>query len=285
MTVTVRADEEAVATFAAERLTALVEAAIAARGSAMVCLTGGQTPRRLYEQLADEHGPWRTRITWPCVHLCWGDERHVPPDHPDSNFGMADRALLGRVPVAGQHVHRIRAELADAAAAARDYDVTLVDAFAAAGRADSTFDVMLLGLGEDAHIASIFPGSPLLHSYVGRGVTPRQAGRAHPTAQAPWGSRREGPPYERDPAGRVAAVWAPHLDAWRITLTPRAILDARAILMIVAGAAKAGAVHAALDLPLNAAAWPAQLLREADDRVEWIMDAAAAARRPVAPRA
>lgn len=255
MTVTVRADEEAVATFAAERLTALVEAAIAARGSAMVCLTGGQTPRRLYEQLADEHGPWRTRIEWPHVHLCWGDERHVPPDHPDSNFGMADRALLGRVPVAGQHVHRIRAELADAAAAARDYEVTLVDAFAAAGRADSTFDVMLLGLGEDAHIASIFPGSPLLVA---------------------------GPDRPRD---RVAAVWAPHLDAWRITLTPRAILDARAILMIVAGAAKADAVHAALDLPQNAAACPAQLLRDADDRVEWIMDAAAAARWPAAPRA
>ena len=84
---------------------------------------------------------------------------------------------------------------------------------------------------------------------------------------------------------RVAAVWAPHLDAWRITLTPRAILDARAIVMIVAGAARADAVRAALDLPENAVARPVQLLRAAGDRVEWIMDAAAAARRPAAPRA
>ena len=255
MTVTVRADEDAVATFAAERISTLVDAAVASRGSAMVCLTGGHTPGRLYELLADDHRPWRTRVTWPRVHLCWGDERHVPPDHPDSNFGMAHRALLSRVPVAGQHVHRIRAELPDPAAAARDYEVTLTHAFAAAGRADSTFDVMLLGLGEDAHIASIFPGSPLLVD-----------GRDRPTS-------------------RVAAVWAPHLDAWRITLTPRAILEARAIVMVVAGAAKAGAVRAALDLPESAVAWPAQLLRAAGDRVEWIMDAAAAARRPVAPRA
>ena len=255
MTVTICADADGVAACAAERLTTLVERAVAARGSAMICLTGGHTPRRLYELLADERRPWRTRITWPRVHVCWGDERHVPPDHPDSNFGMAHRALISRVPVAGPHIHRIRAELADAAAAARDYDVALTHAFAAAGRADSRFDVMLLGLGDDAHIASIFPGSPLLADDRARLTT------------------------------RVAAVWAPPLEAWRITLTPNAILDAHTILIIVAGAAKAEAVRAAFDLPEDAAAWPVQRLRPAGDRVEWIMDAAAAARRPAAPPA
>ena len=261
--VTVCTDEEGVAAFAAARITSLVEAAVADRGSAIVCLAGGATPQRLYELLADARRPFRTRIDWPRVHLCWGDERHVGPDHPDSNFGMASRALVSRVPVPPGHVHRIRAELPDAAAAARDYEAALARVFAAAGRTDSAFDVMLLGLGKDAHIASIFPGSPLI-----------------PAGQA----GREDPPYERE-APRVAAVWAPHLGAWRITLTPPALLDARAILMIVAGAAKAGAVHAALDRPGDPAAWPVQLLRAAGDRVEWIMDAAAAAQRPAAPPA
>ncbi len=268
MTVVVCTDEDASATSAAERIAALVEAAIVARGAAMVCLTGGGTAQRTYEWLADEARPWRSRIQWTHVHLFWGDERHAPPDHPESNFGMARRALLSRVPVPPEQVHRIRAELLDASAAARAYEATLRRAFSAAGRTDLTFDVMLLGLGEDAHIASIFPGSPLLDSYVGRGFTPRQAGR-------------EGPPYEND--DRVAAVWAPHLAAWRITLTPRALLDARALLVAVTGEAKADAVRAALDRPDNVTDTPAHLLRAAGGRVEWFMDAAAAARRRAAP--
>jgi 6-phosphogluconolactonase len=263
--VVVRQNEEAVAACAAERITSRVAEAVAAHGSAMVCLTGGRTPQRLSALLADERQPFRARITWPRVHLFWGDERHVGPDRPDSNFGMAHRALVSRVPVPTHHVHRIRAELPAVAPAARDYDAALGRAFAAEGRTDSTFDVMLLGLGEDAHIASIFPGSSLLRSYVGRGFTPRPAGR-------------EGPPYDAE-GSRVAAVWTPHPGAWRITLTPRALLDARAIILIVAGAAKADAVSAALDRPDDPAVWPAQLLRAAGDRVEWIMDAAAAARR------
>lgn len=255
-TVTVRDTDQAAVAFAAERATVLIEAATAARGGATVCFTGGDTAGRLYDVLADEQRPWRTRIEWPRVHAFWGDERHVPPDHPESNYGMAARTLLSRVPVPPQQVHRIRAERPDAADAAREYEAVLPRAFRAAGRDDLTFDVMLLGLGEDAHIASIFPGSPLL---TGRN-------RVHDGA-------------------RVAAVWAPHLGAWRITLTPRAILDARAIVMVVTGAAKAGAVHAALDLPDDATARPAHLLRDADDRVEWIMDAAAAARRRASPPA
>lgn len=238
-----------VAARAAARVTALIGAAIAARGAAVVCLTGGNTVRGLYDALADSHHPWRGRIDWPRVHLLWGDERHVPPDHPDSNFGMAYRALVSRVPVAPDHVHRIRAELPDPAAVARDYDATLPRALAAAGRADLTFDLMLLGLGEDAHVASIFPGIPV-------------------------------PGH-----GRVGAVRVPPLGAWRITLTPRAILDARAILVMVTGAAKRDAVHTALDLPEDVSAYPAQLLRAAGQRVEWIMDSAAAARRRAAPPA
>jgi 6-phosphogluconolactonase len=242
---TLAGDEEALARAAAERITTSIEHSILARGSAIVCLTGGSTPRRLYTLLGDDSHPWRNRIDWASLHVFWGDERHVPPDHRDSNFGMATAALLGRVPVPSSHVHRMRGELADASEAARDYEQELRDGFAAAGRPDITFDIMLLGLGEDAHVASIFPESELLRRPV--------KGR------------------------RVAAIWAPHLDAWRITLTPPALLDARAIVMVVAGEKKAPAVHAAIEGPLDVSRWPAQLLRQAEDRVEWMLDRAAAA--------
>ena len=243
---TIETGEEELARRAADRLSTLIAAAIAERSSALVSLTGGGTPRLLYAALADPAREWRSRIDWSRVHLFWGDERHVPPEHPESNFGMANEALVRRVPIPAAHVHRMRGELADASVAAREYERALEAGFQAAGRPDLTFDVMLLGLGEDAHIASIFPGSELL--------------------------QRQGKP------DRVAAVWAAHLNAWRITLTPDAILDARAIVMIVAGAKKADAVHAAVDAPRDVARWPAQLLREADDRVEWIIDRAAASR-------
>ncbi len=248
---TIAPDENALAEAAAERITALIERSMATRGSAVVSLTGGGTPRRLYALLADARHPWRTRIDWTRLHLFWGDERHVPPDHTDSNYGMAQAALLDRVSVPPSQVHRMRGEMPDAAAAARAYEQELHDGFAAAGRSDSTFDVMLLGLGEDAHIASIFPDSELL--------------------RRPF----KGRPTQGDTGHRVAAVWASHLNAWRITLTPAAILDARAIVMVVAGEQKADAVDAALAGPVDVARRPAQLLREAGDRVEWFVDQAA----------
>lgn len=250
---TIADDEGALAREAAERLTGHVERTIAARGAAVVSLTGGGTPRRLYALLGDEAHPWRARIDWSRLHLFWGDERHVPPDHPDSNFGMAHEALIRHVPIPAGQVHRMRGELADAREAAREYEAALDRGFAAAGRSDRTFDVMLLGLGEDAHIASIFPGSALLAR---RPMDQTFMARQH----------------------RVAAVWAPHLDAWRITLTPAALLDAQRILLLVAGARKAAAVHAAREGPRDPDRWPAQILREAGDRVEWLVDRDAASR-------
>jgi 6-phosphogluconolactonase len=243
---TVLRDEAGLADAAAERLTALSAEAIAARGTAVICLTGGSTPRRLYARLGDATAPWRERIDWARLHLFWGDERHVPPDDRDSNFGMARDTLLRHVPVPDVQIHRMRGEIPDARDAAHAYAAELRDGFAAAGRGDQTFDVMLLGLGEDAHIASLFPGSDLLT----RSVEER----------------------------RAAAVWAAHLHAWRITLTPAALLDARVIVMIVAGASKADAVDAALEAPPDVARYPAQLLRAAGDRLEWFMDTGAAAR-------
>ena len=102
------------------------------------------------------------------MHLFWGDERHVPPDHPDSNYGMVKATLIDHLPIPATHVHRIRSEMKDPQKAADDYDRELTRAHA--------FDLMLLGLGEDAHIASIFPGSELLeiaigHPFAGRPIT------------------------------------------------------------------------------------------------------------------
>lgn len=247
--------EEALAEAAAERITSLIEASVSARRSAVVCLTGGRTPRRLYALLANASHPWRARIEWTRLHVYWSDERQVPPDHPDSNFGMAHRALLAHVPIPASQVYRIRGELPDAAAAAREYERLLPE----------TFDIMLLGLGEDAHIASIFPGSPLLKM----GLPKMGSDPIHI--------------YEGGLTPLVAAVWAARLNAWRITLTPPALLDARAILVMVSGEHKAAAVRAALDAPVDEVRWPAQLLRAAGDRVEWIMDAAAARLRGAPP--
>jgi 6-phosphogluconolactonase len=240
--VTVVEDEAAVAAAAARILTTLIAESIDAHPNAAVCMTGGRTAERLYALLADVRQPWRAAIDWTRVHLFWGDERHVPPDHPESNYGMAHRALVAHVPIPTTQVHRMRGELPDATRAAAEYEVELRDGFARAGRSDQRFDVMLLGLGEDAHIASIFPGSPAL----------------------------------AETRARVAAVWAAHLNAWRITLTPSALLDARALLMIVTGTRKAEAVRVALEMPDDVSRWPVHLLRAAGDRLEWILDRAAA---------
>jgi len=266
--VTVLENEVELAEAVADRVTALAGYAVEAFRGVTICLTGGYTPARLYRLLADPARPWRGRIEWPLVHLFWSDERHVAPDHPDSNYGMATRALVEHVPVPAEQVHRMRGELPDARAAALEYEAALRDGFVRARRRDRRFDLLLLGLGEDAHIASIFPGSPLL------GSEPNPAMGSDPN---PVTGSDPNPVLGSDP-NRVAAVWAPHLDAWRITLTPPALLDARAIVLLVSGATKADAVHAALERPTDAGRWPAHLLRDAGGRVEWFIDRAAAAR-------
>lgn len=243
---------DALALTAARHISAHVARAIRDRGHAVVCLTGGRTAERVYELLAEGGQP---AIDWKRVHLFWGDERHVPPDHADSNFGMAQRTLLHRVAIPTNQVHAIRGELDDPGAAAREYEETLRREFHRMGRSGHTFDVMLLSVGSDAHIASIFPASELL---VGRGLTPREAGR-------------KDPPH-------VAAVWAAHLGRWRITLTPDALLDAAAILVLASGKSKADAVQAALELPDDVLRWPVQLLRVAGERVQWLIDRDAAGR-------
>lgn len=123
--------------------------AVAAKGFFNVALSGGSTPKLLYELLVNLDVPWTK------THFFWSDERHVPPDHPDSNYRMTYEAMLSRVPVPETNVHRIHGENPDAAEAAREYEQTV-----------QQLDLILLGLGPDGHTASIFPGSEVLHETV-----------------------------------------------------------------------------------------------------------------------
>ena len=252
---TVTADKPAMSEAAAERITSIIESTIASRGTAAIALTGGSTPDLLYRLLADANRPWRRRIDWLRLHVFWGDEREVPPDHPESNFGLAHRLLLSHVPVPETQIHRMRGEL-PATDAGHLYDAMLK--LRRSQTSGALFDVQLLGIGENAHIASLFPQSPLIVE-----------------------ASRKGLPLDVLAAG----VHVPALNTWRITLTPDALLDSAHIVMIAAEGSKAEAVWRAIEGDEDATRYPAQLLRRAGDRVEWIIDRAAAARLRDAPRA
>jgi 6-phosphogluconolactonase len=250
-------------------------------------LSGGSTPRGLYRLLADPAAPYRSRLAWDSIHFFWGDERHVPPDHPDSNYRMAREAMLDRVPVPAAHVFRIAGEEPDAGRAAAAYEHELIATFglrreerqvAASGAGAATgmsatsgavvtggatatsganvtsaaragldwprFDLVLLGLGDEGHTASLFPGSPLLAE-----------------------SRR-----------LAAAVWVEKLGTWRITLTPPVLVRAAAVIFLVSGAAKAAALAAVVEGEPRPELYPAQVVVPVDGKLLWLVDEAAAAR-------
>jgi len=146
---------------AASWLVDAIQEAIAARGRCAIALSGGQTPRPVYLELASPRS--RSRISWPQVHVFFSDERAVPPDHPDNNYRMAREALLAHVPIPPAQVHRMEAERVDRAAAAAEYERVL----------PQPLDVLLLGIGTDGHTASLFPGSPALREWARR-VVPAQ---------------------------------------------------------------------------------------------------------------
>ena len=143
-------DAQELARGAAEYFVARSGEAVAQKGFFTVALSGGSTPKVLYQLLAAE--PFATQVPWDRTHFFWSDERHVPPDHPDSNYRMTYEAMLAHVPVPESNVHRIHGENPNAAEAADEYEKTLLQ-----------LDLVLLGLGTDGHTASIFPGSEVLH--------------------------------------------------------------------------------------------------------------------------
>jgi 6-phosphogluconolactonase len=241
-------DASALMRAAAAEVARRAEEAVASRGRFLVALAGGATPRRLYALLADPREPWRARVDWSRTHVFFGDERHVHPDDPESNFGMARAALLGKVPVPPGQVHRVQAEDTDAEEAARAYEATLRDVFGLAPGERPRFDLILLGLGADGHTASLFPGNPALDE------------------------------QER----LVAAPWVDRLRTHRITLTLPVLDAARAVVFLVSGEEKATRVADVLEGP--GAALPAGRVRPAGGELVWLLDAPAARelRGPVA---
>lgn len=223
---------------AAEEFTRRAADAARARSRFSVALSGGSTPRRLYRLLADPAQPFRDRIDWSATYVFWGDERHVPPDHPDSNYRMAREALLDVVPLPAGNVHRMRGEEADAAHAARSYEEELRSFFSGPPR----FDLVLLGLGADAHTASLFPGSEAVRE------------REH------W----------------VVAPWVEKLASWRLTLTPAVFDRAAAVIFLVQGEEKAEALRAVLEGDPDPDRYPAQAVRPESGDLLWLVDDAAA---------
>ena len=228
----------ALADATAARFVAAAEDAIASRGQFIVALSGGSTPRDTYRQLATE--ALVSRVMWSRVQVLWGDERCVPPDHMESNYRMARDTLLDRVPVPAGNVHRILGEDAPTSAA-EAYEATLRALLRTP--AGARIDLVLLGLGEDGHTASLFPGSAAVHE------------------QTRW----------------VLAARASAASMWRITLTPAVINAAAEVLFLVSGGAKAAILRRVLEGPRRPQELPAQAIAPSNGRVRWYVDTAAAA--------
>ena len=214
---------------------------IAERGQFLVALNGGSTPTRMFEMLATS---FRERVDWSNVHVFWGDERCVPPDDPGSSYGQAMDALLRHVLIPEENVHRIKGELGPADAA-NDYALTL-KRFASPPLDWPQFDLVYLGMGEDGHTASLFPGSPIDVSEPTMPVT------AH---------------YQDRPANRV-------------TLTPVVLNAARMIVFMAAGDKKARTFAEVLSGRYNPELYPAQRMDPKNGKLTWLVDEAAASRLP-----
>ena len=232
-------DADATARAAAERFAEIAGESVRARGRFSVALSGGSTPRRIYELLAGED--FAARVDWTKAHVFFGDERCVPPEDEASNYRMASETLLSRAGVPRENVHRMIGE-GDAVANARLYEDELRSFFGDA--AWPAFDLVMLGLGEDGHTASLFPGTSALEE---RGA---------------W----------------VAANWVEKLGSYRLTLTPPAINHAAHVMFVVTDAGKAGRLFEVLQGAREPRRLPAQLIRPAGGALEWYVDRAAAAK-------
>src|SRR4051812_4072163 len=157
--VRVLGSKQELSTAAAELFVDVGSRAIAQTGRFVVALSGGSTPRGMNQELAAN---FSSRLDWQKVFFFWSDERHVPPDHPDSNFKMANETLLSKLPVPADHIFRTPAELQDAGQAAAAYEAALQSFFCLPAGSFPRFDLILLGMGPDGHTASLFPGTTAL---------------------------------------------------------------------------------------------------------------------------
>lgn len=241
--VVVVADGSALARAAAERFAHAVESAVSARGQAFVALSGGSTPKQMGSLLARE--PYRSRIPWDHLRVFWGDERFVPLGSPESNAGEAKRGFLDLVPIPPENIHPWQTEAENAEDAAADYEQVLRTAF---GNEEGMprFDLVLLGMGDDGHTASLFPETSALSADLALAV----------------------------------ANFVPKLDADRLTLTAPVINAGREILFLAGGPGKAPTLERVLEGPETPRELPAQSIRPAcdDGTLTWLVDEDAAAR-------
>jgi 6-phosphogluconolactonase len=223
-----------VARASADRFVAAAVDAIEERGIFRVALSGGGTPKQVYPLLVERSD----EVDWSRVEFFWGDERSVPPDHPESNFGVAYGMLISQLPgVRPDRIHRMQAEAPDLDAAALSYESELRLAFEARAEEPPRFDLIWLGMGPDGHTASLFPSSAGLEQ------------------DRRW----------------VIGNWAPSQESWRMTLTFPVLNAGRIVIFVVTGADKADPLRA-----IRAGASDLPAARVAGDQVEWIVDAPAA---------
>lgn len=233
-------DAAGIARRAAREFLSAAAAAVKDKGSFSVALSGGSTPKALYAMLVDDPS-LRAQLPWDKMQLFFGDERHVPPDHPDSNFRMATEAMISKSPLKPAQVTRIKGEYVDAEQAANEYDQAIRSYFKLAAGKFPRFDLVLLGLGGDGHTASLFPGTKALHE------TSRTAVRN----------------------------WVGKLLTDRITMTAPAINNSAQVIFMVAGADKAPALTAVLERNYEPEQLPAQLIQPENGTLLWLVDAAA----------
>jgi 6-phosphogluconolactonase len=234
-----------VARAAAELFVDAAVAAVTTRGRTRIAISGGSTPKAMLALLADPAQPFLKQVPWDSLDLYWVDERCVPPDNAESNYRMTNEAMLAHVPLATERIHRMEGELDPEVAASR-YESTLRNTFKLEGAETPTFDLILLGMGDDGHTASLFPHTEGL-----------------------------------DEMGRlVIANHVPQKDTWRITLTWPVINQGRQVAFLIEGEAKAEILHEVLQGAYDPETKPSQLIRPASGKLLYLLDAAAASKLP-----
>jgi 6-phosphogluconolactonase len=231
-------DAEQLARGAADLFIALAAEAIKARGRFRVALSGGSTPRRVYQLMGTD--VFSRRVDWDRVDLFWGDERYVSTDDPDSNYRMTASTLLRHIAIPEENIHRVRTELAAPAEAASAYEKEIRECFHNTSSLPQ-FDLIFLGLGTNGHTASLFPHSPVL----------------------------------REETHLAAAVFVAEVNMWRITMTVPLLNRGRTVAFLVEGSGKAEALNTVLAGAHDPERLPAQLIAP-EGSLLWLADEAAA---------
>lgn len=225
---------------AAKEFIRIAADSIQTRGIFTVVLSGGSTPAGFYKLLASND--YREQISWPNVYFFWGDERCVPPDHKDSNYNMARQVLLDRIPIPPKNIFRMPAEQANHDQASAEYEQIIMTFFPKNTGELPRFDLIFLGMGDDGHTASLFPGTPALFEN-----------------------------YRL-----VTANYIEKLGLYRLTLTVPLINQARNIIFLISGASKATVLKEVLEGEYQPQKLPSQFIQPVDGRLLFIVDRAAA---------